>query len=349
MTTYGNILGKLFATLVCIGLCSGQGTFNTSNPAAYTVNCGSTLNVTVDTTDSFWQSLGGADADYYINNVELTGNQFNGSSFDACKGTYNSGANQVTFSVALEGCNVAVASTPDNIQYNYTLWRDHKSKFANHTGIARYHLKQVSITCNFNRTLENTTTSPIAPNIRIGHYILNAIAATYEFHLSFADSSYVATNAPSTVLVDDYIYARAWIPNAEARIKVQFVDCWAHSTPTAAKGDAGSYTLIENGCPKNTTTDANSTIVIEQNNNQNYANFKFRSFVWNDQQIVSNRNTNIYLSCVMKACRDACTSTCGHTINYKLARRRRSADEETVAIDKNTLMTGPVQVIKPVQ
>jgi len=336
--------------LICIGAftsgANAQGTFNTSSDGAYTVDCESTLKISIDTTDSFWLSLGGADADYYINDDELTRTEITGGSYSDCEGTYNDTENVVEFDVALEGCGVSIISTDDNIQYNYTLWRDHKSKFAQ-DAIARYHLKKVSITCNYNRTLENTT-SPINPNIRIGHYILDAISTSYQASLAFADSSYVAANAPSSVLVDDYIFVKGQIENAEARIKIQFETCWAHRTPIALADDANSYILIENGCPKNSTTDADNTIMIEANNDQAYAHFKFRSFVWNDDQTVDSRTTDIYVSCVMTACRDACTDTCGHTANYDLSRRRRrrrDADDEDPSLFSVTLMTGPVHVL----
>lgn len=335
--------------LVFFGTLCGKGdttgTFNTSSASAYTIDCGQQLVISVDTTDSFWQSLGGADADYYVSSTEYNRTAISNSLVPSnCIGTYNSTLNTVSFSgVPLEECGSSVTSTDSNIQYNFTLWRDHKSK---HTvgAIMRYHLKKVSIVCNYNRTLENVTTSPIQPNIRIGHYILGDIQASYTMTLKFADSSYVTSNAPSSVLVDDYIYAVAEILNTDSLIKIQFRKCWAHKTATAASDAADSYILIDNGCPKNSTTDNDGTIIVEQNNDNAIAHFKFRSFVWNDDQLISNRNTNIYLTCTMKACRNACTDTCGYTQNYKLSRRRRRAVNEEVAFT-TSLMAGPVEIV----
>lgn len=330
------------------------GSFNTSSASAYTVTCGEQLVIEIDTTDSFWQSLGGADADYYISDSEYNRTAVANSSAPYavpanCRGTYNSTENTVSFTgVPLEECGSSITSTDSNIQYNFTLWRDHKSKH-NVGAIMRYHLKKVSIVCNYNRTLESETSSPIKPNIRIGHYILDDIQTQYTMSLSFADSSYNTGSAPSSVLVDDYIYAVAEVLNADSLIKIQFQKCWAHKTATAKSDDADSYILIDAGCPKNTTTDNNGTIIVDQNNDQDKAHFKFRSFVWNDEQLVSNRNTNIYLTCTMKACRNACTDTCGYTQNYKLSgakppkRRRRSVDEEVAFT--TSLMAGPMEIV----
>jgi len=337
--------------LVFFGALCGKGdttgTFNTSSASAYTVTCGEQLVIELDTTDSFWQSLGGADADYYVSDVEQNRTAIDNNLYNAnCQGVYSAGTNKVQFvGVPLEECGSSITSTDSNIQYNFTLWRDHKSKFTA-GAIMRYHLKKVSIVCNYNRTLENVTTSPIQPNIRIGHYILGDIEASYTMSLSFADSSYNTASAPSSVLVDDYIYAVAEVVDADSMIKIQFQKCWAHKTATAKSDDAGSYILIDAGCPKNTASDNNGTIIVDQNNDNSTAHFKFRSFVWNDDQLVSNRNTNIYLTCTMKACRDGCTDTCGYTQNWKLVtpkRRRRSVDE-TVAFT-TSLMAGPMEIV----
>lgn len=337
--------------LVFFGALCGKGdtagTFNTSSASAYTIECGQQLVIELNTTDSFWQSLGGADADYYVSSTEYNRTALSSSLVPSnCIGTYNSTANTVSFSgVPLEECGSSVASSDSNIQYNFTLWRDHKNKHTVGT-IMRYHLKKVSIVCNYNRTLENVTTSPIQPNIRIGHYILGDIQSSYTMSLKFADSSYVTSKAPSSVLVDDYIYAVAEIVNADSLIKIQFTKCWAHKTATAASDAADSYILIDAGCPKNSTNDETGTIIIDENNDNTTAHFKFRSFVWNDDQLVSNRNTNIYLTCTMKACRNACTDTCGYTQNFKVggARRRRRAVNDEVAFT-TSLMAGPVEVV----
>jgi len=322
-----------------------SGTWNVpADGASYQISCENSVNITVNASDPFWNSFyENHNQTFYINQYEQTITQY-GSMNAECK-PFKANNNTLNWYLDIEACAPKITTNDTDITYEYTIWMDPKQNLTVFPtdNIARYVLKNATFKCQYNRTMTNTTSSSIQPNIRHGSYQLTDLVGYFSMGLSYADGSYIAANAPATVDVDDFIFVKATL-QANSIIKMKFKECWAHQNPSDSKTASGSYLLIDAGCPVNSTHDNNGTIVITTNGNQNYAEFKFRSFVWNSASTVTTgRETQtIYTTCVMTACRNSCASSCSYSQNTKLTRRRRSADQDGF---EAVLMAGPIEVI----
>jgi hypothetical protein len=289
----------------------------------------------------------------------------------SCKSTAGSG---LDFEFDLGDCSGHVTANETHINYAYYIWQKPMKNETGNPVISRYETHSIRFDCYYPREVTDQTAEQyITPNVIHTHYFngYNLHEGTFTYRIGFANSTYNIddVSAGEVVDVDDWMYIRAELDDgsADSSNYIAFKTCTAHETPTNSTS-SHHYKLIRDYCVNDETWDEDHSIELVTSGSANYAGFKVRAFVWNDDAYAQHRSIGypfknpatptpnaIYITCDITVCNNGAldsnesviscqdyTSTCGAGTSNRRRRRRRSAAMESQQVI--SLMAGPMSV-----
>ncbi|CAK8683038.1 unnamed protein product [Clavelina lepadiformis] len=203
--------------------------------------------------------------------------------------------------------------------------------------IQRYNDSCVNLTCEWNLTLV-VNSSAIFPEIK--KVQLDAVEEKGEFDvgISFTNDSTYSTELPenSAVKVSDYVHVKVDLTGVDldSSLHLQLTDCWAR--PSEIATGSPMYSIINDSCPADNSFDPDDAIMIDRNYDVKYSTFKFRSFVWTQDQ-----DQAIYVYCDVTICHNDVGSGCASQPACP-GDKRRKRDLESSQSQHRVVASGPI-------
>ncbi|XP_027042986.1 deleted in malignant brain tumors 1 protein-like [Pocillopora damicornis] len=248
--------------------------------------------------------------------------------YSSCKASQND--THLLISTPLDGCGTLVNETEDELIF----WNEIRTEvILIDNVITRSHDVKIPFYCSYSRrTWVNLGFKP-----QHLHFGTEAGYGNFTFKIDFYKSSSFATpyteqDYPLSVPINQYLYVRYSVESS-ADLVIMAVTCRA--TKTGSLYSWPQYSIILNGCPKDTTMDYNF------DPQRNYQQFKIRAFrFFNDYD-------QVYIHCEVLACHkyspnSRCTQSC---LGSKKRKRRdvtRDETEHEESTTKVTLTRGPL-------
>uniref|UniRef100_H2Z8V4 ZP domain-containing protein n=1 Tax=Ciona savignyi TaxID=51511 RepID=H2Z8V4_CIOSA len=172
--------------------------------------------------------------------------------------------------------------------------------------VQRYYDACISFNCTFNRTVEVDSQNAINP--KIAKVKVAGVSTAGKFDVSmnlFRDENctMMFQGNPPTVFVEDYIFFKAALTNADAGIILQAPNCWA--TPTSNHDDTVRYNLIQEGCASPLDP---GKIKVVKNYQTYYISGGVASFIWTNMTV-----QKIYIHCEVVVCVNSANNCTGPT------------------------------------
>ncbi|XP_076806472.1 uncharacterized protein LOC143449989 isoform X2 [Clavelina lepadiformis] len=238
------------------------------------------------------------------------------------------------FNLGITNCS-SVESTGDLLQATFTVRRH--IYFNQSQPIQRYNDYCVNLTCEWNLTVL-VNSSAIFPEIK--KVQLDAVEKKGEFDvgISFTNDSTYSTELPenSAVKVSDYVHVKVDLTGVDldSSLHLQLTDCWAR--PSEIATGSPMYSIINDSCPADNSFDPDDAIMIDRNYDVKYSTFKFRSFVWTQDQ-----EQAIYVYCDVTICHNDVGSGCASQPACP-GDKRRKRDLESSQSQHRVVASGPI-------
>ncbi|XP_036449013.1 deleted in malignant brain tumors 1 protein-like isoform X4 [Colossoma macropomum] len=227
---------------------------------------------------------------------------------------------EVSFNFPIDMCGTSKTTNNGRVVYN-----NHVRAAPTQSGEITRQLEQflLSVRCH----MEQDTT--VGTVYKVKEMINNTISGTGRFNASMAfypssSFSYPILQFPYEVSLNQYLYVQVQLSRADNTLDLLLDSCVASPNHDF---QARSYTLIQNGCAKD------STVYIYTNGRQYYAQFHFRAFKF------LRTHSYVFLQCRVIVCADSdYNSRCRQGCRM---RKKRSLDSshhtETVTLGPITL------------
>ncbi|XP_076804649.1 uncharacterized protein LOC143448687 [Clavelina lepadiformis] len=238
------------------------------------------------------------------------------------------------FNLGITNCS-SLESTGDLLQATFTVRRH--IYFNQDQPIQRYNDSCVNLTCEWNLTVV-VNGSAIFPEIK--KVQLDAVEEKGEFDvgISFTNDSTYSSELPenSAVKVSDYVHVKVDLTGVDldSSLHLQLTDCWAR--PSEIATGSPMYSIINDSCPADNSFDPDDAIMIDRNYDVKYSTFKFRSFVWTQDQ-----EQAIYVYCDVTICHNDVGSGCASQPACP-GDKRRKRDLESSQSQHRVVASGPI-------
>ncbi|XP_066022016.1 deleted in malignant brain tumors 1 protein-like isoform X2 [Pocillopora verrucosa] len=248
--------------------------------------------------------------------------------YSSCKATQND--THLLISTPLNGCGTLVNETEDDLIF----WNEIRTEVVLIDNvITRSHDVKIPFYCSYSR--RKWVNLGFKPQHL--HFGTEVGYGNFTFKIDFYKSSsfstpYTEQDYPLSVPVNQYLYVRYSVESS-ADLAIMAVTCRA--TKTGSLYSWPQYSIILNGCPRDTTMEYNF------DPQRNYQQFKIRAFrFFNDYD-------QVYIHCEVLACHkyssnSRCTQSC---LGSKKRKRRdvtRDETEHEESTTKVTLTRGPL-------
>jgi len=343
---------------------------------AATYTCADTVSVSMSTTSyEFTASPYGLNDDsdpmifYVAGRTELDYAEYEALD-TSCKSDETTG---LDFSFNLGDCDGFVTANDTHINYQYYIWQKPMGNETGNPVISRYESHSIRFDCLYSRIVtDETTENYIVPYVIHTHFFdgYNLHEGTFIYRFGFENSSSIDDQANGAVVdVNDWMYLRAELldGSVDSDNYISFKDCTAHDQPSNSSS-SHHYKLIRDYCVNEESWDQDGSIQLGTSGTNNYAKFKVRAFVWNDDAYAQHRvmgspflnnghtENKIYVTCDITVCNNGAieqgdssiltcqdhVSSCGSLSTNRRRRRRRSAAGEIQQVI--SLMAGPMSV-----
>jgi len=250
--------------------------------------------------------------------------------YASCRATENS--THFVISTPLDDCGTLVNETEDGITYRNEVQAD---ALIIDNVITRTHDVKLPFSCRYSRkTLQSLGFTP--QSIFFGH---EAGYGNFTFQMDFYDSSsfstaYTQKDYPLEMSLDDYMYL-GYSVESSAELVIMAVNCKA--TKDGSFYSLPQYTIMENGCPRDTTLD------YSYDPTRSFQQLKIKTFrFFNDYDTV-------FVHCELFACHKTSTnSRCskGCLSGNKIKRRDVTRDDigREESTSKVILTRGPLLI-----
>ncbi|XP_022794139.1 uncharacterized protein LOC111332922 isoform X2 [Stylophora pistillata] len=248
--------------------------------------------------------------------------------YSSCRATQND--THLLISTLLNDCGTLVNETEDDLIF----WNEIRTDvIVIDNVITRSHDIKIPFYCSYSR--KKWVNLGFKPQHL--HFGTEAGYGNFTFKIDFYKSSSFATpyteqDYPLSVPINQYLYVRYSVESS-ADLVIMAVTCKA--TKTGSFYSWPQYSIIQNGCPQDTTMDYNF------DPNRNYQQFKIKAFrFFNDYD-------QVYIHCEVLAChRYSSNSRCSRSCLGNKKRKRRDVTRDEIeheeSTTKVTLTQGPL-------